>query len=74
MGAREGLNDPPPNPRFFARMQLCGPEAPDPVDSGGFLTHAGTEVNRRENPVHTHAVQPSYSCARLSRFVASLMT
>lgn len=27
-----------------------------------------------KDPIHTHAVHPSYNCARLSKFVASLMT
>lgn len=49
----------PPNPRFIARMQLCGSDAPDPVDSGGFLTLAGTEVNKRGNP-RSHPRRPAF--------------
>lgn len=50
---------PPQTPVFFARMQLCGSDAPDPVDSGGFLTLAGTEVNRHGNP-HSHPRRPAF--------------
>lgn len=59
MGAREGLDAPPKPPFFFARMQLCGSDAPDPVDSGGFITLAGTEVTRRGNP-RSHPRRPAF--------------
>lgn len=64
VGPREGLYTPP-----LSCMVLCGSIAPDPVD----FYPRWTKVIYKD-PVHTHAVHPSYNCARLSKFVASLMT
>lgn len=45
----------------------------DALDSGGSPSLCRT-TDTKQCIDHTQAVQPSYSCARLSRFVASLMT
>lgn len=58
-GRTGGPQCPHPNPRLFACMQLCGSDGPDPVDSGGFLTLAGTEVNRCGNP-RSHPRRPAF--------------
>lgn len=45
----------------------------DALDPGGSPSLCRT-TDTKQCIDHTQAVQPSYSCARLSRFVASLMT
>lgn len=48
-------------------------DTPGALDSGGSPSLYWT-TDRKQRIDHTQAVQPSYSWARLSRFVASLMT
>lgn len=48
-------------------------DTPGTLDSGGSPSLCWT-TGTYQHINHTQAVQPSYSCARLSRFVASLMT
>lgn len=57
---------------------VCGPgaagsDAPGPLDCGVSPGLRWTN-DRKQHGVHTQAVQPSYSCDRLSKLVASLMT
>lgn len=51
----------------------CCSDTPEPLDSAGSPSLGWTKDVQRRG-VHTQAVQPSYSWARLSRLVASLMT
>ncbi len=53
--------------------RCCCSNTPDPLDSGGSPSLCWTK-DMKQHSVHTQAVQPSYSWARLSMLVASLMT
>lgn len=53
--------------------RCCCSDTPDPLDSGGSPSLHWTK-DMKLCSVHTQAVQPSYSWARLSMLVASLMT
>lgn len=61
---------PLPPPRVAG---CCSSDTLDPLDSGGSLSLCWT-TDMKQHSVHTHAVQPSYSWARLSKLVASLIT
>lgn len=68
VGLREGFYTPPPFPAWCS-------VAPLPQTQWILVDFypRWTKVIYKD-PVHTHAVHPSYNCARLSTFVASLMT
>lgn len=53
--------------------RCCCSDTPDPLDSGGSPSLCWTK-DMKQQRIHTQAVQPSYSWARLSMLVASLMT